>query len=91
VAQQFAFGDEHRWANLRMIRIGGYTGVGFGNSSPQKAGIALNTIQADSTYAFYIASEHGAWGGVFLLLARGASSGHGCLAPLARIRRLMAH
>jgi cell division protein FtsI/penicillin-binding protein 2 len=68
VAQQFAFGDEHRWANLRMIRIGAYTGVGFGNSSPQKAGIALNTVQADSTYAFYIASEHGAWGGVFLLL-----------------------
>ena len=51
-----------------MIRIGAYTGVGFGNSSPQKAGIALNTVQADSTYAFYIASEHGAWGGVFLLL-----------------------
>ncbi len=68
LAQQFAFGDEHRWANLRMIRIGAYTGVGFGNSSPQKAGIALNTVQADSTYAFYIASEHGAWGGVFLLL-----------------------
>jgi cell division protein FtsI/penicillin-binding protein 2 len=68
LAQQFAFGDEHRWANLRMIRIGAYTGVGFGNSSPQKAGIALNTAQADSTYAFYIASEHGAWGGVFILL-----------------------
>jgi cell division protein FtsI/penicillin-binding protein 2 len=68
VAQQFAFGDEHRWANLRMIRIGAYTGVGFGNSSPQKAGIALNTVQADSTYAFYVASEHGAWGGVFLLM-----------------------
>jgi hypothetical protein len=68
LAQQFAFGDEHRWANLRMIRIGAYTGVGFGNSSPQKAGIALNTVQADSTYAFYIASEHGAWGGVFILL-----------------------
>ena len=68
LAQQFAFGDEHRWANLRMIRIGAYTGVGFGNSSPQKAGIALNTVQDDSTYAFYIASEHGAWGGVFILL-----------------------
>ena len=68
LAQQFAFGDEHRWANLRMIRIGAYTGVGFGNSSPQKAGIALNTVQADSTYAFYVASEHGAWGGVFILL-----------------------
>jgi len=68
LAQQFAFGDEHRWANLRMIRIGAYTGVGFGNSSPQKAGIALNTVQADSTYAFYIASENGAWGGVFILL-----------------------
>ncbi len=68
LAQQFAFGDEHRWANLRMIRIGAYTGVGYGNSSPQKAGIALNTVQADSTYAFYVASEHGAWGGVFILL-----------------------
>ena len=68
LAQQFAFGDEHRWANLRMIRIGAYSGVGYGNSSPQKAGIALNTVQADSTYAFYIASEHGAWGGVFILL-----------------------
>ncbi|MGD1063710.1 MAG: hypothetical protein ABR860_10660 [Terracidiphilus sp.] len=68
LAQQFAFGDEHRWANLRMIRIGAYTGVGFGNSSPRKAGIALNTVQADSTYAFYVASEHGAWGGVFILL-----------------------
>jgi cell division protein FtsI/penicillin-binding protein 2 len=68
LAQQFAFGDEHRWANLRMIRIGAYTGVGYGNSSPQKAGIALNTVQADSTYAFYVASEHGAWGGVFMLL-----------------------
>jgi hypothetical protein len=68
LAQQFAFGDEHRWANLRMIRIGAFTGVGYGNSSPQKAGIALNTVQADSTYAFYVASEHGAWGGVFILL-----------------------
>jgi len=72
LAQQFAFGDEHRWANLRMIRIGAFTGVGFGNSSPQKAGIALNTVQADSTYAFYIASEHGAVGGVFLLLLAAA-------------------
>ena len=35
-----------------MIRIGAYTGAGFGNSSPQKAGIALNTVTDDTLTRF---------------------------------------
>ena len=67
-AQQLADADAHIWANRRMVSIGGIFGTGYGQVRAAKAGIPLQTLQADSTYAFYIAGEHGAVGGTCLLL-----------------------
>jgi hypothetical protein len=67
-AQQLADADAHIWANRRMVAIGGFWGTGYGQVRAAKAGIPLQTLQSDSTYAFYIAGEHGAVGGACLLL-----------------------
>jgi hypothetical protein len=67
-AQQLADTDAHIWANRRMVAIGRFWGAGYGQVRAAKAGIPLQTLEADSTYAFYIAGEHGALGGMCLLL-----------------------
>lgn len=67
-AQRIADAEEHIWENQAMAYNGGPGGAGFGQAPNRLSSVPQDTLQSDSTYSFYIASEHGFLGGVCLIL-----------------------
>lgn len=59
---------EHTWENRAIAHEGGLTGLGFGNAPNRRSRIGQETLQADSVFSFFILGDHGAVGGVSLLL-----------------------
>ena len=66
--QELSETDEQTWQNQAMIVLGGWRGVGFGNAPVHRSAIPQHTLQADSTYSFFIGSEYGRRGGIALIL-----------------------
>ncbi len=58
----------HTWEDQAMIYEGQWTGLGYGNAQTRLSQVSQNTLQYDSLFSFFIASEHGFIGGVSLLL-----------------------
>ena len=67
-AGKIAAGIQHGWENRAMIHQGNWWGLGFGNAPSRRSQIPQDTLQADSTFSFFIASEHGWVGAISLLL-----------------------
>lgn len=59
---------EHNWENRAMIGLGGIWGLGFGSAPARQSAIPQDTIQFDSVFSFFIAGDHGAVGGISLIL-----------------------
>jgi len=57
----------HEWEHMAMVRKGGWTGLGFNHAPASQSFIRQDTIQYDSVYSFFIAGEHGLFGGLLLL------------------------
>jgi hypothetical protein len=57
----------HEWEHMAMARKGGWLGLGFNHAPAEQSFIRQDTIQYDSVYSFFVASEHGAIGGLLLL------------------------
>jgi cell division protein FtsW (lipid II flippase) len=65
--RQVSQGLQHTWENKAMAHEGGWTGLGFGKAPTRRSQVPQHTLQVDSTYSFYIASEFGILGGLALL------------------------
>ena len=57
----------HEWEHMAMVRKGGWGGLGFNRAPASQSYIRQDTIQYDSVYSFFIAGEHGVFGGLMLL------------------------
>ena len=58
----------HEWEHMAMVRKGGWAGLGFNHAPASQSFIRQDTIQYDSVYSFFIAGEHGLFGGLLLML-----------------------
>lgn len=61
--------SQHTWENKALAHEGGVQGMGFGEAPVRRSHVPMHTVQCDSTFSFYILSEHGLWGGLALLVA----------------------
>ena len=59
---------QHSWENQAMVYEGQWLGVGYGNARTRNSQVRQDTLQYDSLYSFFIASEHGFLGSQSLLL-----------------------
>jgi FtsW/RodA/SpoVE-like cell cycle protein len=66
---------EHGWENVAIAHRGKWIGTGFSKGPARRSMVPQDTIQYDSTYSFFIVSEHGLAGGFCLLLLYGAPLG----------------
>ncbi len=66
--RQIRDGLQHIWENQAIAHEGGWWGLGFGRAPARRSNVPQHTLQADSTYSFFIASEEGFLGGLALLL-----------------------
>jgi hypothetical protein len=57
----------HEWEHMAMVRKGGWSGLGFNHAPASQSFIRQDTIQYDSVYSFFIAGEHGLFGGLMLV------------------------
>jgi hypothetical protein len=58
---------QHLWEMRAIARVGGYTGLGFGQAPVRSSQVRQDTLQYDSTFSFFVLSEHGLLGGGALL------------------------
>ncbi|TAK45289.1 MAG: hypothetical protein EPO27_10755 [Betaproteobacteria bacterium] len=58
---------EHTWENAAIAHLGGWLGMGFGNAPTRRSMVPQHVLQYDSTFSFFIVSEHGLVGGLALL------------------------
>lgn len=58
----------HAWESRAIAQTGGWFGAGFGNAPTRFSQIRQDTLQFDSIYSFFIASEYGFFGGLLILL-----------------------
>ena len=65
--RQVSQGLQHTWENKAIAHEGGWFGLGFGKAPARRSQVPQHTLQVDSTYSFYIASEFGLAGGLALL------------------------
>ncbi len=56
------------WEMKAIAHRGGILGLGFGNAPVRRSQIGQVALQYDSTFSFFVLSEHGLCGGVSLLL-----------------------
>jgi cell division protein FtsW (lipid II flippase) len=61
-------GLQHTWENRALIHEGGWLGLGFGNAPTRRSHVRQDTLEYDSTFGFFVASEEGLLGGLFLIL-----------------------
>ncbi|MGI8746628.1 MAG: FtsW/RodA/SpoVE family cell cycle protein [Bryobacteraceae bacterium] len=66
--RQVSQGLQHTWENKSIAHEGGWFGLGFDKAPVRRSQVPQHTLQVDSTYSFYIASEFGLIGGMALLL-----------------------
>jgi len=66
--QNLRHGYQHTWENQAIAYEGGLLGLGFGNAPTERSQVRQDTLQFDSVFSFFIASEHGLIGGLLLLL-----------------------
>ncbi|MDQ2947063.1 MAG: hypothetical protein M3Y27_14160, partial [Acidobacteriota bacterium] len=66
--RQVSQGLQHTWENKAIAHEGGWLGLGFAKAPVRRSQVPQHTLQVDSTYSFYIASEFGLVGGIALLL-----------------------
>jgi cell division protein FtsW (lipid II flippase) len=66
--RQVSQGLQHTWENKAIAHEGGWFGLGFDRAPTRRSQVPQHTLQVDSTYSFYIASEYGLVGGFTLLL-----------------------
>ncbi len=66
--RQVAQGLQHTWENKAIAHEGGWFGLGYGKAPVRRSQVPQHTLQVDSTYSFYIASEFGLAGGLALLI-----------------------
>jgi cell division protein FtsW (lipid II flippase) len=66
--RQVSQGLQHTWENKAIAHEGGWLGLGFDRAPTRRSQVPQHTLQVDSTYSFYIASEYGLVGGFTLLL-----------------------
>jgi len=67
--QKIANAIEHTWENQAIAHEGRWWGLGFGEAPTRRSQVRQNTIQADSAFSFYVLSEYGFAGGLFLMVA----------------------
>ena len=65
--RQVSQGLQHTWENKAIAHEGGWFGLGFDKAPVRRSQVPQHTLQVDSTYSFYIASEFGLVGGLALL------------------------
>jgi cell division protein FtsW (lipid II flippase) len=58
----------HTWEDQAMIYEGQWRGLGYGNAPTRLSQVSQNTLQYDSLFSFFIASEHGFIGSTAFLL-----------------------
>lgn len=58
---------QHTWEDQAMVYEGQWMGLGYGNAPTRLSQVRQDTLQYDSLYSFFIASEHGFVGSVSLL------------------------
>jgi cell division protein FtsW (lipid II flippase)/cell division protein FtsI/penicillin-binding protein 2 len=59
---------QHVWESKAIAHEGEWWGVGYGNAPTHLSQVRQDTIQFDSLFSFFVASEHGVPGGLSLLL-----------------------
>jgi cell division protein FtsW (lipid II flippase) len=59
---------QHTWESKSIAYEGGWTGMGFGQAPTRLSQVRQDTIQYDSLFSFYVASEHGVVGSLSLLM-----------------------
>ncbi len=59
---------QHTWENKAIAHVGGWFGLPFGKAPAERSQVRLDTIEYDSVFSFFILSEHGVIGSLFLLL-----------------------
>jgi cell division protein FtsW (lipid II flippase) len=59
---------QHAWESKAIAREGEWFGMGYGNAPTRLSQVRADTIEFDSLFSFFVASEHGLVGGISLLL-----------------------
>ncbi|MCA1591920.1 MAG: FtsW/RodA/SpoVE family cell cycle protein, partial [Acidobacteria bacterium] len=59
---------QHTWESKAIAYEGRWTGMGFGNAPTRMSQVRQDTIQYDSLFSFFVASEYGVAGSISLLL-----------------------
>lgn len=59
---------EHGWENVAIAHRGRWMGTGFSKAPTRRSMVPQETLQYDSTFSFFIVSEHGVVGGFALML-----------------------
>jgi cell division protein FtsW (lipid II flippase) len=59
---------QHTWEDQAMVYEGQWTGLGYGNAPTRLSQVRQDTLQYDSLYSFFIASEHGFVGSLSLII-----------------------
>jgi hypothetical protein len=66
--QELLNGNQHTWENRAIAHRGGWSGMGFGRAPNRMSNIRQDTLQYDSVFSFFLVSEYGFIGGVFIML-----------------------
>jgi cell division protein FtsW (lipid II flippase)/cell division protein FtsI/penicillin-binding protein 2 len=66
--QELLNGNQHTWENRALAHAGDLWGLGFGAAPTRRSHIRQDTLQYDSVFSVFIASEFGMVGGALLLL-----------------------
>lgn len=62
---------EHGWENVAIAHRGKWLGTGFSKAPTRRSMVPQETLQYDSTFSFFIVSEHGVVGGLSLMALYG--------------------
>lgn len=66
--QELLNGNHHTWENRALAHLGGPWGLGYGEAPTRESQVRQDTLQYDSVFSFFVASEFGFVGGMLLLL-----------------------
>jgi cell division protein FtsW (lipid II flippase) len=59
---------QHTWEDRAMVYEGQWVGLGYGNAPTRLSQVRQDTLQYDSLYSFFVASEHGFLGSLSLIV-----------------------
>jgi len=69
--QELLNGNQHTWENRAIAHRGGWLGLGFGKAPNRMSNIRQDTLQYDSVFSFFIASEYGMIACMFMMMLYG--------------------